>query len=146
MNQINNFANMRPLVSSYVALLCLAATVCAALPEQGAVHVTLVDDEAIGYATFQSHNQYLYWDIHHMMSRDAGTSWHNLNRQSLKLPVIADDTGEAMRITRDDEFTFHTWLSSILAQAGKLHEQSGSNLTTDRSSKVYFFKIPAAAN
>lgn len=71
--------------------------------------------------TTQKHNEYLYWDIHHMVSRDAGMKWQNLDKQSLQLPVVADDTGKAMRITRDDEFTSHTWLSSMLAQAGKLH-------------------------
>jgi len=83
-----------------------------ALDEAGRLHAAW---------TTQKHDEYLYWDIHHMVSDDAGSSWQNLNGQTLELPVVADDTGQAMRITQDDEFASHTWLSSVLAQAGKLH-------------------------
>jgi hypothetical protein len=71
--------------------------------------------------TTQRHGEYLYWDIHHMVSIDGAESWQNLDGGRLNVPVVADDTGGAMRVTQDDEFTGHTWLSSCLARNGKLH-------------------------
>jgi hypothetical protein len=44
-----------------------------------------------------------------------------MSRQPVSLPVIADEGGPADRITLDDEFEFHTWLSSFLAKDGKAH-------------------------
>src|SRR5438128_969485 len=37
------------------------------------------------------------------------------------LPVVADEGGPADRITLDDEFEVHTWLSSFLVKDGKAH-------------------------
>ena len=71
--------------------------------------------------TTQKHGVYLYWDIHHMVSADAGASWRNSDGPELTLPVVADDAGPATRITQDDEFEAHTWLSSFMAKDGKLH-------------------------
>jgi hypothetical protein len=71
--------------------------------------------------TTQKHGVYLYWDIHHMLSRDGGETWETMGGEPLELPVIADDGGAADRISRDDEFEAHTWLSSFLAREGKLH-------------------------
>ena len=71
--------------------------------------------------TTQKHGKYLYWDIHHMLSPDGGASWRNLDGQALLPPVKADDSGSAMRITLDDEFEFHSWLSSVLVKDGKVH-------------------------
>lgn len=71
--------------------------------------------------TTQKHDKYLYWDIHHMVSSDAGQSWHRLDGQKLDLPVVADDTGPSLRISLDDEFDCHTWLSSFLVKQGKVH-------------------------
>lgn len=71
--------------------------------------------------TTQKHGIYMYWDIHHMQSPDGGVQWQNLGGTPLELPVVADETGPAQRITLDDEFEFHTWLSSFLAKDGKLH-------------------------
>jgi hypothetical protein len=71
--------------------------------------------------TTQKHGQYLYWDIHHMLSPDAGASWRNLDGEALSPPVKADDSGPAARITLDDEFEFHSWLSSFLVKDGKVH-------------------------
>jgi len=71
--------------------------------------------------TTQKHGEYLYWDIHHMLSRDGGGTWENLDGAALALPVIADDTGPATRITLDDEFSVPTWLSNMRVKDGKVH-------------------------
>lgn len=71
--------------------------------------------------TTQKHGVYLYWDIHHMLSRDGGATWQKLDGTPLTLPVVADQHGPADRVTLDDEYDVHTWLSSVLARDGKLH-------------------------
>ncbi|MBI2191393.1 MAG: hypothetical protein HYU36_05360 [Planctomycetes bacterium] len=71
--------------------------------------------------TTQRDGRYLYWDIHHMLSGDAGRTWQALDGRSLSLPVAADQEGQATRITLDDEFWVHTWLSSFIVNAGKVH-------------------------
>ena len=71
--------------------------------------------------TTQKHGEYLYWDIHHMLSRDAGVNWTHLDGTPLTPPVIADQDGDALRITLDDEYDSHTWLSSFLVKGGKIH-------------------------
>lgn len=65
--------------------------------------------------------EYLYWDIHHMLSEDGGHTWHNMGGGELDLPVVADQHGRALRITRDDEFAIHTWLSGFATAGGKAH-------------------------
>ena len=67
---------------------------------------------------------FVYWDIHHMLSSDGGTSWQNLGGEALVPPatsVVADDTGAVRRITLDDEFDSNTWLSNFMARDGKVH-------------------------
>lgn len=71
--------------------------------------------------TTQKHDAFLYYDIHHMCSPDGGETWRNLDGASLAPPIVADDTGPAMRITLDDEFEHHTWLSNFRVKNGKLH-------------------------
>jgi hypothetical protein len=71
--------------------------------------------------TTQKHGIYLYWDIHHAVSPDAGASWKNLDGTALPLPITVDDTGPSLRITADDEFECHTWLSSFMVKEGKVH-------------------------
>lgn len=71
--------------------------------------------------TTQAHGKYLYWDIHHMLSRDAGANWSHLNGTPLTPPVIADQDGDALRITLEDEYDCHTWLSSFAVKGGKIH-------------------------
>lgn len=71
--------------------------------------------------TSQQHGVYLYWDIHHILSRDGSATWRDVRGAELTLPVISDDTGPALRLTRDSEFTVHTFLANMLAHAGKLH-------------------------
>ena len=74
----------------------------------------------LGWTTVK-HGEYLYWDIHHMMSADRGTTWRDLKGRSIQIPVVADDQGAADRISADDEFDSHTWLSSMMVSGGKAH-------------------------
>ena len=71
--------------------------------------------------TSQKHGVYLYWDIHYLQSADGGRAWRRMNGTAVQLPVIADEGGPADRITLDDEFEVHTWLSSFLVKDGKAH-------------------------
>jgi len=71
--------------------------------------------------TTQRHGVYLYWDIHHILSPDGGKSWQNMGGQILTPPIPADQTGPALRITLEDEYRVHTWLSSFLVLDGKVH-------------------------
>jgi hypothetical protein len=71
--------------------------------------------------TSQKHGVYLYWDIHYLQSPDGGTAWRTMSGQPVSPPVIADEGGPADRVTLDDEFNVHTWLSSFLAKDGKAH-------------------------
>lgn len=82
-----------------------------------------LDQEGTLYAawTTQAHGKYLYWDIHTMLSRDGGETWQKLDGTPLELPVVADQHGPTDRITLEDEYEAHTWLSSFLAKEGKLH-------------------------
>lgn len=82
-----------------------------------------LDDSGILHAawTTQQHGVYLYWDIHYLQSGDGGESWRTMNGTSVVLPVVADNEGPADRITLDDEFEAHTWLSSFLVRGNKAH-------------------------
>jgi hypothetical protein len=71
--------------------------------------------------TTQAHGRYLYWDIHTLLSRDGGETWQKLDGTPVELPVVADQHGPADRLTLDDEYEVHTWLSSFMAKEGKLH-------------------------
>ena len=65
--------------------------------------------------------KYLYWDIHYMKSPDGGQSWQKMDGTALNPPVVADDTGPSDRVSLDDEFEVHTWLSNFLVRDGKAH-------------------------
>lgn len=71
--------------------------------------------------TTQKHNLYLYWDIHHMYSPDGGTRWRTLAGAPIVPPVIVDQHGPTTRITLDDEFNVHTWLSSSMPVGDQVH-------------------------
>lgn len=71
--------------------------------------------------TTQKHNVYLYWDIHYMASDDGGGSWRRMDGTSLDLPVPVDDSGLSDRVTLDDEFEVHSWLSNFYVRDGKAH-------------------------
>lgn len=71
--------------------------------------------------TTVKHHEYLYWDIHAMKSEDQGQSWRTLAGNTIDIPSVSDDTGTTTRISLNDEFTSHTWLSNMLEHGGKLH-------------------------
>lgn len=71
--------------------------------------------------TTVKHGVYLYWDIHYLQSPDGGRAWRRMNGTPVSLPVVADDGGPTDRITLDDEFECHTWLSNFLVKEGKAH-------------------------
>lgn len=71
--------------------------------------------------TTQKHEKYLYWDIHLMKSLDGGNTWMDLKGHVLQIPVVVDDSGPTDRITLNDEFEVHTWLSSFMVFQNKLH-------------------------
>lgn len=71
--------------------------------------------------TTVKHNEYLYWDIHHMLSPDGGETWKNLDGTALTPPIVADDTGPTLLVSGTDEFESHTWLSNFITKEGKLH-------------------------
>jgi len=71
--------------------------------------------------TSQKHGVYLYWDIHYLQSPDGGRQWRTMSGQTVQTPAIADEGGPTDRITLDDEFSVHTWLSSFLIRDGRAH-------------------------
>ena len=71
--------------------------------------------------TTVAHGRYLYWSIHFMQSRDGGATWRNADGTVLTPPIVADDTGPGQRVSLDDEFEVHTWLSNFLVREGKGH-------------------------
>ena len=66
-------------------------------------------------------DKYLYWDIHSARSRDGGITWQKMDGTPLTLPILADDTGPADRVSLDDEFEVHSWLSNFIVRQGKAH-------------------------
>ena len=85
-------------------------------------HLSMSADGALHLAwTTQKHGVYLYWDIHHMLTPDGGVTWKNLDGTTLVPRVVTDHNGPALRITLDDEFESHTWLSNFMVKDGKVH-------------------------
>ncbi len=82
-----------------------------------------LDQDGTLYAawTTQKLDKYMYWDIHVMKSADGGQSWQTLAGEPLTLPIVCDQSGPTDRITLDDEFDSHTWLSNFMVKDGKLH-------------------------
>ena len=62
-----------------------------------------------------------YRSIHFVQSPDGGATWRNPDGAPLTPPVVADDTGPAHRVNRDDELPASNWLASFLARNGKAH-------------------------
>jgi hypothetical protein len=82
----------------------------------------LDSDGALHYGwTSEQVGVYMYWDIHHMLRPRGTQQWQNFDGTPLTLPVVADDTGKATRISLDDEYESHTWLSSFTLKGGKAH-------------------------
>jgi hypothetical protein len=82
----------------------------------------LAPDGALHAAwTTEQNGVYLYRAIHYLQSRDGGASWRTMGGAPIISPIAADESGPADRITLDDEFDVHTWLSSFLIKDGKAH-------------------------
>ncbi len=81
-----------------------------------------------------------YYDIHHMMSPDGGASWQNVGGAAINStsPIIPDETGPTLRITLDDEFYNHTWLSNMLPKDGKVHFSYQATSPLDRMHYVRY--------
>lgn len=80
---------------------------------------------------------YLYWDIHFMVSNDAGITWSKGDGTALKTPVIADETGPTDEIVLPDEFNVHTWLSSFTYHGGALHFMYESQFSSPNGREHY---------
>lgn len=74
----------------------------------------------LGWTTVK-HNEYLYWDIHALMSMDQGQTWRRPGGDAVDLPAVSDDTGPAPRISLEDETNYHTWLANMAVHQEKLH-------------------------
>ncbi|MSS71203.1 MAG: hypothetical protein EXS64_06920 [Candidatus Latescibacteria bacterium] len=85
-------------------------------------HLSLDLDGTLHAAwTTNKNDEYLYTDIHYMKSRDGGRSWEKMDGTRLELPVVADYHGLSDQINLNDEYDYHTWLSSFMVKDGKLH-------------------------
>ena len=94
--------------------------------------------------TTQKHGVYLYWDIHYMASDDGAQSWRRMDRTPLPIPVPVDDSGPSDRITLDDEFEVHSWLSNLLVKDGKAHFAYAAQAATWRQHYVRYDLATAA--
>ena len=102
-------------------------------------HLTLARDGTLFAAWTTSHrDRYLYRSIHAMKSIDGGQTWQTLAGEPLALPIPADDTGPATRISRDDELDVHSWLSACMAKDGKLHLVYWAKTTPQRQRYVRY--------
>ena len=99
------------------------------LDPSGALHAA--------WTTLQ-HGVYMYWDIHYMASDDGARSWRRMDGAPLEIPVAVDDTGPTDRITLDDEFEVHTWLSNLLVKDGKAHFAYAAQAESWRQHYVHY--------
>ncbi len=84
---------------------------------------------------------YGYWDIHHMMSPDGGSTWQNIDGTAVVIPpggIIPDNTGPAMQVSLADEYEADTWLANMLPKDGKLHMWYEARTTLDREHYVRY--------
>ncbi|MCA9213393.1 MAG: PD40 domain-containing protein [Planctomycetales bacterium] len=88
--------------------------------------------------TTQKHGVYLYWDIHHMLTRNHGESWTDFSGTPITVPTAADNTGPSDQISSSDEFEFHTWLSSMALAGGKAHFAYMTQTVPPRENYVRF--------
>ena len=94
--------------------------------------------------TTQKHGVYLYWDIHYMASDDGAQSWRRMDGTPLAIPLPVDDSGPSDRITLDDEFEVHSWLSNLLVKDGKAHFAYAAQTATWRQHYVRYDLATAA--
>ena len=64
---------------------------------------------------------YLYWSIHHILSKDGGCTWQNMHGDHIDIPVLSDEYGGSVRITTDEEFDLQTWAHGFTVKDGKVH-------------------------
>ena len=85
--------------------------------------LSFLDPSGVLHAAWTTlqHGVYMYWDIHYMASDDGARSWRRMDGTALQVPVPVDDTGPTDRITLDDEFEIHSWLSNLIVKDGKAH-------------------------
>ena len=85
--------------------------------------LSFLDPSGVLHAAWTSlkHGVYMYWDIRYMASDDGARSWRRMDGTPLQVPLPADEGGASDRITLDDEFEVHTWLSNLLVKDGKAH-------------------------
>ena len=85
--------------------------------------LSFLDPSGVLHAAWTTlqHGVYMYWDIHYMASDDGARSWRRMDGAALQVPVPVDDTGPTDRITLDDEFEIHSWLSNLIVKDGKAH-------------------------
>jgi hypothetical protein len=65
--------------------------------------------------------RYCYRSVQHMQSKDGGATWQRMDGAPLAPPLVADETGPSLRISRDDEYEDHSWLAGFLAKDDKVH-------------------------
>ena len=85
--------------------------------------LSFLDPSGVLHAAWTTlkHGVYMYWDIHYMASDDGARSWRRMDGTALQIPLRVDDTGPTDRITLDDEFEIHSWLSNLIVKDGKAH-------------------------
>ena len=85
--------------------------------------LSFLDPSGVLHAAWTTlqHGVYMYWDIHYMASDDGARSWRRMDGTPLQIPVRVDDTGPTDRVTLDDEFEIHSWLSNLIVKDGKAH-------------------------
>ncbi len=83
-----------------------------------------IDETGILYAawtTVDNATGGTYWSIHFAKSENGGIAWKGSNGQPLELPIVADENGPTDRITLNDEFSSHTWLSSFFVRSNQAY-------------------------
>jgi len=79
-----------------------------------------------------------YRSIHVVRSPDGGATWQNADGSPLAPPIVADDSGPAVRANLDDELGASNWLSSFRARGGKGHFLYMSTLNPPRQHYVRY--------
>jgi hypothetical protein len=80
----------------------------------------------------------LYRNIRFAISDDGGFSWRKADGSQLTLPILADETGAADGIVLPDEWTYQTWLSSMLVKDGMIHFMYRAAMPTKRQHYIRF--------
>jgi hypothetical protein len=133
--------------SAFIALCVVGChPVCTAFGQSAPVELVCVDNDAIGYATFQSHNQ-------KVVANSYGIFMTHLRRRNVEY------TAQTWRLSRstDRGRSFATVYEATHATnppvietdtdgniIGSFTDSQGNNQATEHNSNVYFFKIKTA--